>query len=1176
VGPNLATWIPYSYRGTWRGGVPVAEPYVAGDFVAFRGNLYRALVDVTGGATPDAAPAVWQRVATPSTASVPKVNANTATFNELYRAYWSVMADGPGRTPYDDRILGAVNASLNEDFDTLISNDWADILTPPAIPGLSAIPMFRNPYIGSRFVAGFPFDPIRRRIAPDDVMTEPAQHPARMFRSSLRAVPEAGAAPYFDQGVPRFDAYQMLLLRAAIAAVNTEDLRDSDQDVTARMISLKVSMRPAEAVIDPPVIRPVSVTVYGSERQPFMTKVYASGAGGDVAVELFNPYPTPLILNNYRFASINRDTIGTYVGATPPGRPPHLLLTDLGPVETALGSGAPITIEPFSRIVITSAAALATPPMAAGAPVPFVMTSIGDVLDGEGFELVLLRSRRYDGVASPGLTQDETGAPGDLVPEVTAMVPFPVVQPDLPRSRELAEMIPVDSYDFTGIDAAVAGWHYVRASHSEPVPGVAGPVTLKGWRHVYPGRYDATQIDLPRHQGTIADAAFAATPPVFLGGTLDPAASTPLADEDDDNNGFRSATDVDEDDDNGNNFLDDPARASYPVEFVVQYANQGLNGAGMNPARDYTAAPPTPNQYPYGGFARDGDLLSVTYFGAYRVQVDEEEAREEAEILELNSAPMDCSFVEDTDAIPENRNVNAVDGLPAIFEVENTALEGDDTPARIDVTEDFNGNQNGLIDTEDVNNNGQLGLPIGGGVALFYEEPWADLSEIVGRFVPNERDLEPPTYGIIDADLAAGVTVVADAERSTTPTVTVPDDVWCEYDLEIVSGVAKGVTRRVVDFDGASGDMTIEYPFVDPLFPLAGDVYRLTRVRKAWCTDFFDHITVDTPHDDHFPNYPRHQPWREDIDFFTGDLVEQDGQLWVAVADPPIGMASMPGGSGDWLALPRTPVKNSDGATANGPEELSSPVHGRININTASWRVIATLPMVIDPATGLIDNAPGTVPPYRNDNLAKAIVHFRDVDGNPDPDVVKPHGPFKSIFELNKVVDTRPVPPQPPIPADPAAPNYLERRGFQNAYGTLDFDPFNTGGIMPEDLDDVDGDLSPLDYTATPPADPVTPLPRPPYAGIVPPDGGDGEVYDLVRNDYEERTLVLTRISNMITTRSDSFTVYAVVEGWINAGTPLAERVSQKRVAFIADRSQVRGLVSPQSQTVPTTPVSTE
>jgi hypothetical protein len=59
--------------------------------------------------------------------------------------------------------------------------------------------------------------------------------------------------------------------------------------------------------------------------------------------------------------------------------------------------------------------------------------------------------------------------------------------------------------------------------------------------------------------------------------------------------------------------------------------------------------------------------------------------------------------------------------------------------------------------------------------------------------------------------------------------------------------------------------------------------------------------------------------------------------------------------------------------------------------------------------------------------------------------------------------------------------------------------------------------------------------------------------------------MLLNRISNLITTRSDSFTVYIVVQGWRidpkNAQAP--ELVVQRRAAFIADRSGATAASAP-------------
>ena len=60
--------------------------------------------------------------------------------------------------------------------------------------------------------------------------------------------------------------------------------------------------------------------------------------------------------------------------------------------------------------------------------------------------------------------------------------------------------------------------------------------------------------------------------------------------------------------------------------------------------------------------------------------------------------------------------------------------------------------------------------------------------------------------------------------------------------------------------------------------------------------------------------------------------------------------------------------------------------------------------------------------------------------------------------------------------------------------------------------------------------------------------GGDG-----VRKDFEDRFLFLTRISNMITTRSDTFTCYLMVQGWRNVGTQAPERME-----IVAGAGEVR------------------
>ena len=212
-------------------------------------------------------------------------------------------------------------------------------------------------------------------------------------------------------------------------------------------------------------------------------------------------------------------------------------------------------------------------------------------------------------------------------------------------------------------------------------------------------------------------------------------------------------------------------------------------------------------------------------------------------------------------------------------------------------------------------------------------------------------------------------------------------------------------------------------------------------------------------------------------------------------------------------------VINAGGTAANTDNEKAIGVQGLININTAPWQVLATLPMV---RAG--HHIPTTADDEDNVALAKAIVYFRDYEDGLASN--HPHGPFRSIWELNQVVDTRPT--------------AIGGRGitytFQNRFSPSEFNPQTTLTIP------GDGDFSP------------SPLAK---GGTVVPDGVAGGV----PGDFEKRFLTLTNISNLITVRSDTFTCYVVVQAWRNVGQGTGanavapELVDQKRVVFEVDRS---------------------
>lgn len=167
-------------------------------------------------------------------------------------------------------------------------------------------------------------------------------------------------------------------------------------------------------------------------------------------------------------------------------------------------------------------------------------------------------------------------------------------------------------------------------------------------------------------------------------------------------------------------------------------------------------------------------------------------------------------------------------------------------------------------------------------------------------------------------------------------------------------------------------------------------------------------------------------------------------------------------------------------------DDVTAGVHGLVNINTAPWRVLAALPLVIDPATGAVNR-------QESFNLAKAIVFFRDRDRGDG----QPYGPFNSIYDLLRV----------PGFADPSGVNAVDDPAALHRVALGDFTPF----------------------------------------------AGD----DFTLNDYESRYNQVIRLSSMLTTRSDTFTAYVLLQGWRNPGTPSATLIAERRVGYIFDRTQL-------------------
>jgi hypothetical protein len=538
-----------------------------------------------------------------------KASLNTATFRELYRAYWNVMSGDKGNdTPY------------------------GELVPPPAPPGAQP---------------------------PDYSSHDPyaVPHIQHQFRSSLRDVHKTTAG--FGTFTYRFPPFQQLLLRAALASVNTIDMRDNDDDVTSRRIFLRITDNTTQQ--GRPIsnsTREVEVTVYGFERQPFITEVYAhtdvatplpqSGVPnpkGYVAVELFNPFDKDINLDGWVLGLIDRRRTDTSNVTPPtPDRWKHTIipLRTLDNTFIVPKNGGYLVLDNHKAqpLAAEKYAARARPPHITITGTPKFVYELYRVFEDPsngnpsekqgGGELVLLRPRKAGGTAPLYRKRDvlyDRYDEGDT-------------------ANKVHDLVPVDQFDFTGLklkSAPAAGgppikvesWHYMRTS------GTSGD---NRWKCVYPGRYDAgVPVTRPRHE------LHAKQP--WDAPLLDPndGVAKPQVDV------KLGAADI----------------ASYTNNFPpIQLNNRDFPGpmpitGDTDPDNPYFGQTGNKrvNSFPFGGFQRVGDIMQVPFMGAYRVRevnVDaagnhlEDNTTHVAQLkygadvfLELNTLPMDCSFADD-------------------------------------------------------------------------------------------------------------------------------------------------------------------------------------------------------------------------------------------------------------------------------------------------------------------------------------------------------------------------------------------------------------------------------------------------------------------------------------------------------------------------------------------------
>ena len=288
-----------------------------------------------------------------------------------------------------------------------------------------------------------------------------------------------------------------------------------------------------------------------------------------------------------------------------------------------------------------------------------------------------------------------------------------------------------------------------------------------------------------------------------------------------------------------------------------------------------------------------------------------------------------------------------------------------------------------------------------------------------------------------------------------------------------------------------------------------------------WTGRLYSYFSTWTPGDDYFPNV---------------DPSPVDSTVTPTAANS----YHYPGGS---ATVPYA-VSNAGGtaedsrvvATA-GDEDLL-PTEGLINLNTASAEVLSALPWTpIDPAkpnapmdrltfdktTGKITAGADGIPD--NIEIAQLIVNWRDAPLGSG--FATPGGPFTSIADLNKVAATNSAVGAPLT--------------FANCFGLLG--------------------------TVTTP--PTAPLSFVLFGDITP---TAGTTPDGVVGDFEKNSLMLNRVSNLVTVRSDTYTVYVLVQGWQNVGTKTPTLAVQRRAAIIVDRTAM----SPSNGAVTTTNIPSD
>lgn len=398
----------------------------------------------------------------------------------------------------------------------------------------------------------------------------------------------------------------MALIRSAIAAVNTIDLRDADDDITVLDVPLEVQDGTT-----------LTARVYGTEKRPYITEVEwidADGAGTAsgpwLAIEIYNPHDEAIDLAAYSLGIVSRTgtTLADGAIAVVPGAYQSM--------TTLLGGASPLLLNPGQYAVITTEGGLPAPVGAAAPgpiavkpmpvegtgpaqyvrdtiPLPFAAASAGN-------ELMLVRTRRADGNVT---TDPFAGAR--------------YTEPNIATEAALTKLVPMETIDMRQVGAVGSEPTQFQYRRMSADPALTTPEAVRDrWKFVYGGQlYDvslaagaqgvssvptARPIGFPAWQkfSSLDDAANLAVPgtsaDAIYGGIATP--------------GFANHTLGEY----------EVAPATEQVTFGVDTPLPSKPIQIQNFTPDLTRHPA--DQFPFQSpFARDGDVLNVPFIGSYQI-----------------------------------------------------------------------------------------------------------------------------------------------------------------------------------------------------------------------------------------------------------------------------------------------------------------------------------------------------------------------------------------------------------------------------------------------------------------------------------------------------------------------------------------------------------------------------